>query len=139
MAKILIGRRDPRGGSPVGDVLCSSSNDCNLFASTVLSRITAVLFAIVTAAEERGHALGLFGFVQPEGRRLHSSQELIEMPGGTLRVRLRLDSLEEAEKWVLSLGTHATVIRPDKLRERLSEATEELWQRYGWPMVMHDA
>ena len=44
------------------------------------------------------------------GRRLHSSQELRELPRGMLRVRLRLDSLEEAEKWVLSLGTHATVI-----------------------------
>jgi hypothetical protein len=62
-----------------------------------------------------------------------------EMPGGMLRVRLRLDSLEEAERWVLSLGTHATVIRPEKLRERLMRATEELWQRYGGPMVLHDA
>ena len=61
------------------------------------------------------------------------------MPGGMLRVRLRLDSLEEVEKWVLSFGTHATVIRPEKLRERLFKATEELWQRYGGPMVMHEA
>lgn len=73
------------------------------------------------------------------GRRLHSSQELTEMPRGMLRVRLRLDSLEEAERWVLSLGTHATVIRPEKLRERLLRATEELWRRYGGPMVMRDA
>lgn len=70
-------------------------------------------------------------------RRLHSSQELTETPGGMLRVRLRPDSLEEAERWVLSLGTHATVIRPEKLRERLGKATEQLWQRYGGPMVMH--
>jgi hypothetical protein len=37
------------------------------------------------------------------------------------------------------MGTHATVIRPEKLRERLMQATEELWQRYGGPMVLHDA
>ncbi len=72
------------------------------------------------------------------GRRLHPSQELTEMPGGMLRLRLRLDSLEEAEHWVLGLGTHATVIRPEKLRERLMRTSEELWQRYGGPMVMHD-
>jgi len=48
------------------------------------------------------------------------------------------EALEEAERSVLSLGTHATVIRPEKLRERLSKATEELWQRYGGPMVLHD-
>jgi proteasome accessory factor B len=70
------------------------------------------------------------------GRRLHSSQEITELPRGMLRVRLRLDSLEEAERWVLSLGTHATVIRPDKLRERLMRAAEELWQRYGGPKTI---
>jgi predicted DNA-binding transcriptional regulator YafY len=82
--------------------------------------------------------LDAFAADDVRGRRLHSSQELTEMPGGMLRVRLRLDSLEEAERWVLSLGTHATVIRPEKLRERLSKATEELWQRYGGSMVLHD-
>jgi len=82
--------------------------------------------------------LDAFAADDVRGRRLHSSQELTEMPGGMLRVRLRLDSLEEAERWVLSLGTHATVIRPEKLRERLFKATGELWQRYGGPMVMHN-
>jgi predicted DNA-binding transcriptional regulator YafY len=65
------------------------------------------------------------------GRRLHSSQEVAEMPGGMLRLRMRLNSLEEVERWVLSMGTHATVIRPGKLRERLGEATTELLRRYG--------
>ena len=83
--------------------------------------------------------LDAFAADDVRGRRLHSSQELTEMPGGMLRVRLRLDSLEEAERWALSLGTHATAIRPEKLRERLSNATEELWQRYGGPVVLHDA
>jgi predicted DNA-binding transcriptional regulator YafY len=51
---------------------------------------------------------------------------------------MRLNNLEEVERWLLSFGTHATVIRPQKLRERLSKATEELWQRYGGPVVLHD-
>jgi predicted DNA-binding transcriptional regulator YafY len=42
-----------------------------------------------------------------------------------------LDSLEEAEKWVLSMGTHATVIRPEKLRERFRKTGEELAKRYA--------
>jgi len=70
------------------------------------------------------------------GRRLHSSQELKELPNGVLRVRLRLNSLEEVERWVLSMGTHATVIRPDALRERLFKATQELFERYGGPSVL---
>jgi predicted DNA-binding transcriptional regulator YafY len=62
------------------------------------------------------------------------SQELTELPKGMLRVRLRLNSLEEVERRILSMGAHAMVIRPEKLRERLFSATEELWQRYGGPM-----
>ncbi len=72
------------------------------------------------------------------GRRLHSSQELTELPKGALRVRLRLNSLEEVERWVLSMGTHATVVRPDALRDRLFKATHELSRRYTGPMVLHD-
>jgi predicted DNA-binding transcriptional regulator YafY len=65
------------------------------------------------------------------GRRVHSSQELTELPQGMLRVRLRLDSVEEAERWILSMGTHATVIRPEMLRERLAGTGRELAKRYG--------
>lgn len=65
------------------------------------------------------------------GRKWHSSQELTELPSRHLRMRMRLNSIEEAERWVLSWGTHATVVRPEKLRERIFRATEELWQRYG--------
>jgi predicted DNA-binding transcriptional regulator YafY len=46
------------------------------------------------------------------GRRWHSSQELTELPGRQIRLRLRLNSIEEAERWALSWGTHATVVRP---------------------------
>ena len=65
------------------------------------------------------------------GRRLHSSQELTEMPGGMLRVRLRLDSLEEAERWVLGMGGHGTVVRPEALRQRLAKVGGQLVERYG--------
>lgn len=65
------------------------------------------------------------------GRRWHSSQELTELPGRMLRMRLRLDSLEEVEKWVLSMGAHVTVIRPRALAERLAKVGRELASRYG--------
>jgi len=72
------------------------------------------------------------------GRRWHPSQSWTELPGGGSRLRLRLSCLEEIEQWVLSWGTRATVIRPMELRDRLLKTTEELWQRYGGPMVLHD-
>jgi predicted DNA-binding transcriptional regulator YafY len=66
-------------------------------------------------------------------RRLHSSQELTELPKGMLRVRVRLSSLEEVEKWVLSFGTHGTVVRPQALRERVGKIGRELAEKYGGP------
>lgn len=53
------------------------------------------------------------------GRQWHSSQALTERPEGGARLRLRLNSLEEIERWVLSWGTHARVIGPAALRERV--------------------
>lgn len=34
------------------------------------------------------------------------------------------------------MGTHATVVMPEKLRERLFKATRELFERYGGPMML---
>lgn len=65
------------------------------------------------------------------GRRWHSSQELTELPGGEVRLRLRLNSLEEAERWALTWGAHATVVRPKALAERIRKTAEELARRYA--------
>jgi len=64
------------------------------------------------------------------GRRWHGSQEIIELPGRQIRLRLRLNSLEEAERWVLSWGQHATVVRPQALADRLRETSQVLLARY---------
>ena len=67
-----------------------------------------------------------------EGRRWHPTQELTKLPGGKgSRLRLRLNSIEEVERLVLSWGSHATVIRPQELRTRLSATGAFLIARYG--------
>jgi len=71
------------------------------------------------------------------GRRWHPTQVWSELPGGGSHLKMRLSCLEEIEQWVLSWGTHATVLSPNELRMRLFNTTEELWQRYGGPMVLH--
>ena len=43
---------------------------------------------------------------------------------------MRLNNIEEVEKWVLGFGTHATVVRPNALRERLAVTGRELAARY---------
>ena len=48
-----------------------------------------------------------------------------------LRVRLRLNSLEEVDGGVLSFGTHATAIGPQALRERAAKIGRELAARHS--------
>lgn len=64
------------------------------------------------------------------GRRWHPSQSFTELPGAGSRLRLRLSTLEEVERWVLSWGAHATVIRPRVLARRLSDTAARLAERY---------
>lgn len=65
------------------------------------------------------------------GRRWHSSQEFTELPNGCSRLRLRLNSIEEIERWVLTWGTHATVVRPKALTERIRRIGEAFAARYA--------
>ncbi len=64
------------------------------------------------------------------GRRWHASQELTDLPGGQIRLRMRLNSLEEAERWVMSWGGHATVVEPRALAARLRQTATDLQKRY---------
>ena len=64
------------------------------------------------------------------GRKWHASQEIMELPHRQLRMRLRLNSIHEAERWVLSWGQHATVVRPQALANRLLETAKALQSRY---------
>ena len=64
------------------------------------------------------------------GRQWHATQVITELPGGGIRFQMRLDSLEDAERWVLNWGVHATVVRPAALCNRIHEIVAALAQRY---------
>jgi predicted DNA-binding transcriptional regulator YafY len=64
------------------------------------------------------------------GRKWHASQEITELPKRQLRLRFRLNSIEEAERWGLSWGAHATVVRPRTLANRLHDVIQKLKTRY---------
>jgi predicted DNA-binding transcriptional regulator YafY len=67
-------------------------------------------------------------------RKVHHSQEITPLPSEAgIRVHFRLNNIEEIERWVLSWGVHATVIRPEKLIDRLRTITAELNSRYSEP------
>jgi proteasome accessory factor B len=64
-------------------------------------------------------------------REWHESQEMRELPGGGLELRLRLGALEEVEQWVLGWGAAAEVIAPAELRDNLRRTVAALAMVYA--------
>ena len=63
-------------------------------------------------------------------RHWHSSQKILELPGGALELRFRLDSLEEIERWILSWGSHVRVLGPVSLKQRVRTALAGMQSHY---------
>ena len=66
-------------------------------------------------------------------RRWHDSQQIVELPGGRMRVSFYLNNLEEIEPWVLSWGIHAHVVRPKALADRVQNAAHGILRLYSEP------
>jgi predicted DNA-binding transcriptional regulator YafY len=64
-------------------------------------------------------------------REWHDSQEMRELPGGGLELKLRLGALVEVEQWVLGWGAAAEVIGPRELRESVRKTVGALGKVYG--------
>jgi predicted DNA-binding transcriptional regulator YafY len=59
-------------------------------------------------------------------KKWHESQQLRELKGGGVELRLRLSSLVEIERWVLSWGGDATVAKPPQLAQSVREAARRI-------------
>ena len=59
-------------------------------------------------------------------KRWHDSQELVELKDGGVELRLKLSSLEEIERWVLSWGGNAVVIEPPALGDLVRHSAEKI-------------
>lgn len=59
-------------------------------------------------------------------KRWHTSQRLVPLRGGGLELRMRLSSLAEVQRWILSWGGHAKVISPTQLAESVREAAKKM-------------
>lgn len=59
-------------------------------------------------------------------KRWHPSQRLTEMPDGGVELRLKLSSLVEIQRWVLSWGGNATVLAPPELLESVKVAARRI-------------
>ncbi|MGC9036537.1 MAG: helix-turn-helix transcriptional regulator [Verrucomicrobiia bacterium] len=67
-----------------------------------------------------------------KGKILHESQQITPTTNGGSRLSLRLNSIEEIESWVLSMGEHATVIKPKVLIDRIGEKVGIIAKMYGF-------
>ncbi len=66
-------------------------------------------------------------------REWHESQEMRDLPGGGLELRLRLGALAEVERWVLGWGAAAEVLEPAELRKRMAKVVATLAATYRQP------
>ncbi len=59
-------------------------------------------------------------------KKWHDSQELRELKGGEVELRMKLSSLSEVERWVLSWAGNAVVIRPPELAASVQRAAQSI-------------
>jgi predicted DNA-binding transcriptional regulator YafY len=59
-------------------------------------------------------------------KKWHPSQELRELKGGGVELRMQLSSLGEVERWVLGWAGNATILGPKELAEAVGRAAEHI-------------
>ncbi len=64
-------------------------------------------------------------------KKWHDSQQLREIKEGGVELRLRLSSLVEIERWVLSWGGNAVVVKPAELATAVRRAAEKILRAVG--------
>ena len=64
-------------------------------------------------------------------KRWHDSQELVELKNGGVELRMKLSSLPEVERWVLSWGGNAVAVKPAELKEMVRKSAEKLLRNQG--------
>jgi len=62
-------------------------------------------------------------------KRWHPSQRLVELEDGGVELRLRLSSLAEIQRWILSWGGRAVAVAPRELAESVTNAARAIVER----------
>src|SRR5207302_47328 len=90
-------------------------------------------FEVVTSQDQFGVVIRFDELVADYVRekRWHPSQQLIELEDGSVELRLKLSSLVEIQRWILSWGGHANALAPDELAESVKAAAEMILERAG--------
>lgn len=59
-------------------------------------------------------------------KRWHASEQLRELKRGGVELRMKLSSLEEVRRWVLSWGGHARAVSPQELVDGVRESAKKI-------------
>ena len=61
----------------------------------------------------------------------HPTQQVTPLAGGGARFTARVSGIEEILWWVLGIGSHATVVEPAALRDRVREEVRAMARNAG--------
>ncbi len=61
----------------------------------------------------------------------HPTQEIVQLPDGRIRFRVRVPITPDFVRWVLNYGVEVTVIRPEHLREQVLAHARGILHKYG--------
>jgi len=64
-------------------------------------------------------------------KKWHPSQTLRELKGGGAELKMKLSSLAEVQRWVLSWGGDAAVLKPGELVEAVKQSAKKILQANG--------
>jgi predicted DNA-binding transcriptional regulator YafY len=67
-----------------------------------------------------------FGAGYIREKKWHPSQELRELKDGGAELRMKLSSLDEVQRWVLSWGGHAQAVAPKELVEKVRASARQI-------------
>lgn len=66
-------------------------------------------------------------------RKVHSTQRLVPIAGGGIRLSMTVGDLKPVVSWVLEWGARARVLEPEPLRQRVVEELQSALQNYQVP------
>jgi predicted DNA-binding transcriptional regulator YafY len=90
------------------------------------------VFARPTKTKHTIHiAFDSFAAPLVQERQWHPSQKIRQLRDGGIELSLTLGNLEEIERWILSWGSHARVLAPPDLKERIAKTVSALTGIYG--------
>ncbi len=100
-----------------------------------ISRFLDQSFGVFAKPTKTRHTVRIlfdaFAAARIEERQWHPSQKIKHLRDGGIELSLTLGNLEEVERWILSWGSHAQVLAPAELKQRIAKTASELANAYG--------